>query len=408
MLLLFAALAAQSTPNPSPPAPDIVVTGGIADASSELQACLARNCTPNEDIDATLKLAETQLMAGKYRDARTTLLRSLGRNKEHARAYPIPVSDLYRANGKVAAHLGFDKDYYASTWGIYRTLKNGLPSSDHRRFTSMMEVAEMMYRTRGHERARLYYDSIADDARSAGRPDIAALAELRSAIRHLPPGSSMQMREIRRVASLDGKTMRAPVLEAKMAMARIAYQKGDEAEAQKIQNEIAQLNVRRPMLIYSPPYEMVQREMDSGSDFAFPFKPGVGEVPTPPGADVGLQNRGAVTRNLALAQWSQLKRVSGNFDDMWVDVGFRIDPQGRVTDAKIVRSKGDLFWTKLLMTSIALRRYTAGRPNDPMSTRLERYTYTSGYEVQTGSRGTLRSPKARVEYVDLSDIASPE
>ena len=115
-----------------------------------------------------------------------------------------------------------------------------------------------------------------------------------------------------------------------------------------------------------------------------------------------------MTSILALSRWSTTKRIPGNFDDMWVDVAFRITPEGKVSDAKIVRSKGDLQWTRPLMTSIALRRYTAGRPSDPSSVRTERYTYTAAYEGQTGSRTAQRSPKARVEYIDLSDVASPE
>jgi len=57
---------------------------------------------------------------------------------------------------------------------------------------------------------------------------------------------------------------------------------------------------------------------------------------------------------------------------------------------------------------MSMRRYTAGKLNDPASMRSERYTYTSGYEGQTGTRAQQRSPKARVEYMDLSDIASVE
>src|SRR5688572_29585540 len=202
MLLFLVALSAAQTAGQTETKVDpIVVTGRrIDDASADLKACLAKRCKPDEDIDATLRLAETQLMAGKYRDARTTLLAALGRNKDEAKTYPIPVSDLYRANGKVAAHLGFDKDYYTSTWAIYRTLKHGLPSEDHRKFTALMEVAEMMFRTRGHERARHYYDRVSDEAKRVGRNDIAALAQLRSAIRHLPPGSDMQVRAIKRIA----------------------------------------------------------------------------------------------------------------------------------------------------------------------------------------------------------------
>src|SRR5205085_1071541 len=179
------------------------------------------HCPPNEEIDASLALAENQLIYGKYHDARTTLLAALGRNKREAAEYPVPVSDLYRANGRVAAHLGLDADYYRSTWGIYHTLKYGLPPGDVRQFSALMEVAEMMYRTYGHERARLYYESVARRARKAGRPDIAAIAELRSAIRHLPPDSVWQVNVIKRVAGLDGPEMRAPALEARLALARM-------------------------------------------------------------------------------------------------------------------------------------------------------------------------------------------
>jgi hypothetical protein len=426
LTLLFALLAAdQSVPVQGKVDPIVVVGQPIADARSALGACLARRCRPDEDIAATLALAETQLLDGNYREARKTLLASLGRNEDWAKAYPVPVSELYRANGKVAAHLGFDKDYFRSTFGIYHTLKNGLPRDDHRKYTAMMEVAEMMYRTRGHTRARYYYDRLAEEARKDGRDDIAAIAELRSAIRHLPPGSEMQMTEIRKIANLQADRMRAPVLEAKLALARMAYQKGDEAGAQAIQDDLAKLNIKRPMLIYQPSFAMVARELDSGSEFNFPLAPGPAIVANgegggggpmaafqlPSGGDPnGLQssNRGSVTSILALSQWSSTKRVAGNFDDMWADVSFRITPDGRVSDVKITRSKGDLFWTKPLLASLSMRRYTAGKLNDPASMRSERYTYTSGYEGQTGTRAQQRSPKARVEYMDLSDIASVE
>lgn len=415
MLSLLVALYASATITQTPPQSRTIVVLGerINDASDKLKACLARNCKPDEDIDATLALAETQMLDGKYRAARTTLLASLRRNKLFADVYPIPVSDLYRANGKVAASLGFDQDYYRSTFGIYSTLKRGLPSDDTRKYMAMIEVAEMMYRTRGHTRARYYYEEIAEQARREGRDDIAALADLRSAIRHLPPGSEMQMAAIRKVASLQGTKMQAPILEAKLALARMAYQKGDEAGAQAIQTELSRLSIKRPILIYQPSYVMVAREMDSGSEFNFPLEgpPASGGepsgVPTDTTGTANLQARASVTNSLAVMQWSSMKRMAGNFDDMWADISFHITPEGRVDDLKITRSKGDLYWTKPLLISMAGRRYTPGKPNDPASVRTERYTYTSGYEVQTGARTPVHSPKARVEMIDLSDFSAP-
>ena len=154
---VFSILLASASAPTSQPQNSIIVTGrAIQDKQAALAACLARSCPTNEDIDASLALAETQLVAGKYREARVTLLAALGRNKKEAMDYPIPVSDLYRANGRVAAHLGIDDDYYRSTWGIYNTLKKGLPSAKDQQYSAMMEVAEMMATTRGHDTAREY------------------------------------------------------------------------------------------------------------------------------------------------------------------------------------------------------------------------------------------------------------
>ena len=91
--------------------------------------------------------------------------------------------------------------------------------------------------------------------------------------------------------------------------------------------------------------------------------------------------------------------------DMWVDVGFNITSEGKVSDVQILRSRGNLSWTKSLLASIAGRRYTA--PTDGSVYRAERYTYTSGLEAGTGRHALQHSPLARVEYIDLTDLAAP-
>ena len=174
--------------------------------------------------------------------------------------------------------------------------------------------------------------------------------------------------------------MRAPVARSEARpRANGLSEEGDEAAARAIQDELAQFNIKRPILIYQPTYAMVARELDSGSEFAFPFAPppaiggepsggivgGPGTGPAAPsgGNPGGLQSspRANITSTLAIAQWSTTKRVSGNFDDMWADVSFRIKPDGKVADVKIIRSKGDLHWTRPLLISLGGRRYTAGK-----------------------------------------------
>ncbi len=381
----------------------IIVTGQkIRDAKARLKACIARQCPPDEEIDAALALAEAELIAGEYRDARTTLLASLKRNKDEAARYPIPVSDLYRANGKVAAHLGYDNDYYRSTWGIYQTLKKGMPSAIDRKFSALMEVAEMTYRTRGHERARLYYELIAKQAREAGRPDIAAIAELRSAIRHLPPGSVWQVEKIRRIASLRDKEMQAPALEANVALARMSFEKGDEQGAQNSLKNLAHLNIQRPILVYVPPFEVEGGQTGSGElgTQVASTTTYVIEGPRPTRLTyVRSTPRSSPTHHMAI-----------NVEDEWMDVGFRITPDGRVADLKVMRKRGDNGWAPALLKSIQGRRYTPGKDNDPASQRAERYTYTSGVEMGAASRNRSHSPKARIEYLDLTPmgISAPD
>jgi len=65
VLPLLVALHIAAAPAQKSSQADIVVIGKrINDASDQLKACLARSCPPNQDIDATLRLAETQLLAG--------------------------------------------------------------------------------------------------------------------------------------------------------------------------------------------------------------------------------------------------------------------------------------------------------------------------------------------------------
>jgi hypothetical protein len=261
-----------------------------------------------------------------------------------------------------------------------------------------MEVAEMNYHTRGHEVARLYYDKIASDARKAGRPDIAALAELRSAIRHLPPNSSWQVNAIKRIAQLEGAEMRAPVLEAKLALARMAYIGGDQVQAQTIQNDLAALNIKRPILIYSPPYEMNARDTPRGGEVESPISQQV--VVT---IGEGRGQRRATSIESTGPTLFATQRVAPVVDDMWLDVAFRVTPDGKVADLKVARSHGSTYWARPLLASIQGRRYTPGDPNSPTSRRLERYTYTSAFEKTTGTNSWSRSPNTRVEYMDLSD-----
>jgi hypothetical protein len=95
-----------------------------------------------------------------------------------------------------------------------------------------------------------------------------------------------------------------------------------------------------------------------------------------------------------------------NVEDMWIDVGFNITPQGTVSNLQVLRKHGDPGWAKPLLTSIQGRRYTPAEPSAPGSYRKERYTFTSGLQAGAGTHMAQHSPTPRVEYLDLSDISA--
>lgn len=371
MLTLYAALAlasaggTMSAQAQAREQQDIVVTGRrLSDTERALAECLARKCPPDADIDATLAHAENLFVAGEYRQARTILKASMRRNGAEAKRYPEPVADLNRASGRVAAHLGFGGDYYSYTWGILRALKKGLPEQDLRHFSARMEIAEMSASVRGSDAAKIVYGELAADARKAGATGIAALAELRSAwLSHLENPQGEGRRQLARIAA----NPEAPNvgLAAKVLLARIARNEGREDATEALIGEMAALKLRAPTLLYAPRWELAQQEIDGG---------------------------GSVLKRLA----------ADNFDDKWIDVGYWVQPDGRVTELEILRRSGDSRWANSLLRSIGGRVYSPTDAAEGGVYRVERYTYTSRFEDRTGTRIQRRSPQARVEYLDLT------
>jgi tetratricopeptide (TPR) repeat protein len=360
--------------------PPIVVTGQrLEETEAALRACLARKCPPDEDIAATLAHAENLFVAGDYRKARTTLRRSLGRNRKHADRYPEPVSDLYRSDALVANHLGFDEDYFHSTWGTLTALKEGIPDPDGRHFGARMEIARMTARLRGLESGVRAYENLAKDAAKAGRPDIAVLARLRGlgmAYRQQPTDSIR--RKIAQIAALTGPENRYAASTAKLYLARLAAESGKIAEAEAMLRGVAGTGVNAMVMVYAPPYQLNVQEFDNG-----------------------------YLNEYLASKGNPANRLSGNFDGMWIDVGFWVQSNGRVSDLQVLRKSGSGSWADPLLKSIRGRLYA---PLEQPSYRQERYTYTSRWEDQTGSHLKRRSPRARVEYLDLTmrETAPPQ
>ena len=148
-------------------------------------------------------------------------------------------------------------------------------------------------------------------------------------------------------------------------LARIATEQGDEGAADAIIREIASRPTAQPVLIHSPKWEL----------------------PNP------VQTR----MNSTVAAYG-----GDEFDDQWVDIGFWVQPDGKVAELQILRQSGDAGWVAPLLESIGGRIYSPTDPAQGGAYRVERYTYTSALEKKSGTRIVRRSGQARIEYLDLT------
>ena len=350
---------------------EVTVTGRrIRDFRDRLAACIARHCPPNEDVDATLALAEVEFESGAYEEARRTILQSLGRNRQHARAFPEPVADLYRSRARVSRHLGRGDESLRSTLDVRRTLEQGIPTEDYRHFTARLEVAEAYTRASRLVEARDELESLARAARAANRPDVASLAELRGTwISYLlaPYGPA----RARLVEMTRDPANRMRAVGAQILLARIYRDQGDPRRADELVAELARRDTGRRALVFSPPYQLLARET--------------------------VEDGGTVRVNT---------RIPDTFDRTWIDVGFWVMPDGRVDGLELIRHRGNTDWADPLLRSIRGRRYTVATDNTP-TFRLERYTYTADLGRVSGTRIMQRGERARVEYYDLSTGEPP-
>ncbi len=354
-----------------------VVGRNLPQYRDRLAACLARNCPVNEDVDATLALAESLFLNGEYREARSVVRASIRRNGAQARAFPEPVSDLYRVQTRLARHLGLDREARLASFDILNALQAGLPREDHRHFTARLEIADMQLQSGNLIGAQRALGELIDLARAAGREDVVVMAELRGAFYQLAAVSrhGEALARLQRWANLEGDANRFRATGARLMLARHYRRQGDIARSDALFDQVARnsaMSARR-RLLYSPRVQLAQQaRLDGDYD---PMDP---------------------------ANISPHVTTPDDMENGWIDVGFWVSPDGRVSDVEILRRGAEPSWSAPLTRSIEGRGYSVG--TDP-SYKIERYTYTSEWLRGTGSRLARRSPAARVEYLDLSTTA---
>ncbi|MEG8053920.1 hypothetical protein QP185_12790 [Sphingomonas aerolata] len=122
----------------------VVVAKRLQDTGRALAACIARQCPPKEEIDASLAHAENQFLAGDYQAAQATLWKARGRNMRYREELPVDVADLLRAGSRVAAANGLADVSRITAIDSLDALKSGLPATDYRIFSQRLAVGDLV------------------------------------------------------------------------------------------------------------------------------------------------------------------------------------------------------------------------------------------------------------------------
>jgi hypothetical protein len=373
--------AAQPTEDAAQKQEIVVTARSLKETESALAACLARKCPPDEDVAASLAHAENLFVGGNYDQARATLLRSVGRNRKHGAAYPVPVSDLFRANGRIAEHMGEAKNFQLSTLDMRDTLKKGLGDDDPRTLVAQVEVGDSRAKLGFPLEAERIYQDVERRAIALGHARVAMFARLRVAI--LKYSISEEGDSVRKQGrALLEDIVKNPLpgasefgLAARVLLARSDRKEGRADSTAAIVREFAESGgVTRPVLLFSEPIER---------------KVTLGEKAAQEGG-VSLQ-RATVT----------------DIGDRWVDIGFWVNPDGRVGDVEVLRGKGGRDWLKPVFEHLSSRVYAPlkkdGNDGVPGLYLIERYTLTARWENDTtGTRMRRRELTPRIERIDLT------
>jgi hypothetical protein len=376
--LLFAATPVAAEGDGA--AREIVVTGiSEKDSAAALAACIARGCPPAEEMRAALAHAENQFVGGRYEAARITVLQSIDRNRKYASTMPVEVSDLYRASGRIAAHVGDGRQYQRAILDMRDILRKNLPDNDLRALAAQIEVGESRAKLGHPEEALRIYADVENKAKMAGQPRVAAFARYHRLTLDYSIGRFEQDRARRNRVRAEFVDMAANPgtgaadfgLIAEVMLAQIDRHNGDpKASERLIARFLAEGGAKAPVLLSAEPIKIPQNTRVDGTGVA------------------------------------ALRSAQGN-DYRWVDFGFWINGDGRVTDVEILRAQGATGWTTPVVNSIKSRIYAPLSADSgdvaPAAYRVERYSYSAWIdESTTGTRIATRGSQPRIERIDLT------
>lgn len=360
LLLLLAQVAASSTPSEPK---DVIVVGHRAE--KELAACLARNCPPAQEVEASLQASVEQFADGRYPDARRTLQRAIARNKRHAADLPGPVSSLYATLATVAEHEG-DKDLWrTASRNNLLTLRGKLGDTNLATMREELQFADDMVGQGAFNLADGTYTKVQRNAAAAGRSDLAAGATFRRAWLALARGRNRDAERFADEAvALAGPSDTTMAQLREIVRTRVAVRKGDKDAVDALAARMRQSTDAPPILLYAPPIEDIN--------------PPPRSVATVPQLDSGIR---------------------------FADVGYWIRPDGRIADAELLRTNGLGQWSPVILKQVRARRYLPPKlaEGEPGRYRIDRFTVRASMGTPLGTRIEQRTGRMSVHVIDLTE-----
>jgi len=366
----------------------IVVSGTpIEESGRALAACIERSCPPDEEIALTLAHAENQFVAGEYKDGESTLSRSISRNRKHKASVPVPLSDLYRASGRFAVHLGEARDFKHATLEMRDVLEDAFGDDDRRVLIADTEVGDSRAKLGFPRGARRIYEDVEKRALDLGHTRVASFARLRQALLNQ---AEWQVRKydpalLEKYEATLAQLIKEPlensrdfVMVAQVMKARLDRSLDRPGATDALIERFAAMGgTKTPVLLFNKP-------LDTVTNGGFPVE-----------REFGFLQSNTLDR-LTTPQLNQPR---------FIDVGFWVRPDGTADEAEVLRAQGPEGWHGAVIESIASRRYA---PLDldrtsPGFFQVERYTLTSRFaEETTGTRIRRREPGYRIERLDLT------
>lgn len=368
----------QATPQVQPERPvEVVITGNRM--REALNKCLARACSPEEEVDAAMNAGAESFAAGQYQEAKDILRRAIARNKKYGDRMPGPLSDLYATYADVTEHDGDTRAFGHATRESVYVLRRVLGPEHPLVTRASARIGDMWVKRGQPQSADSEYKEAAEVARRAGNSDMAAALTFRRAWLAVGSGDkSLSRRLLSQLEQSHGADAQfAHVL--RVLKARVAMASGDTQSIDALLSDLQGIGGADPVLVYEPSYPVLD-----------------------PRTSTGIDPNGGVNVGAAIANAMPARQ-----DAQWLDIGFWVRPDGKPSDVEILRPAKGGDWARPLVKHIGKRRYVplAQDVRGLGSYRIERFTLRASLDFPTGSRIVQRVGGGTLHVVDLTRLA---